>query len=64
MGLSVLRELLSEIGKAEFCLIIADEATDVSRKEQLVICIRWVDDNLDIHEDPVELLNVPQTQKL
>ena len=59
MGLSVLKEL-SEIRKAEFYSIIA-EATDVSRKEQLIICIRWVDDNFNIHEDPIELLNVPQT---
>ena len=61
MGFSVLRGLLSEIRKAECYSIIADEATDVSHKEQLVICIRWVDDNFEIHEDPIELLNVPQT---
>ena len=61
MGLSVLRGLLSEIRKAECYSIIADEVTDVSHKEQLVICIRWVDDNFEIHEDPIELLNVPQT---
>ena len=30
---------------------MADETADVSNKEQLVICIRWVDDDLDIHED-------------
>lgn len=41
--------------------ITVDEETDVSHKEQLIICIRWVDHNLDIHEDPVELPNVPQT---
>ena len=39
MGLSVLRGLLSKIRKAE---CYSDEATDVSHKEQLVICIRWV----------------------
>lgn len=61
MGLSVLRGLLSEIRKAECYSIIADEATGVSHKEQLVICIRWVDDNFDVHEDPVELVNVPKT---
>ena len=41
--------------------IVADEATDVTNKEQLVICIRWVDNDFQIHEDPVELINVPKT---
>ncbi len=41
--------------------LIADEATDVSNKEQLCISIRWVDCNFDIHEDVVELINVPKT---
>ena len=31
--------------------IMADETADVSNHEQLVICIRWVDDDLVIHED-------------
>ena len=51
MGLSVLRELLSECFS-----IIADEATDVGRKEQLVVCIRWVDGDFDVHEDPMRNL--------
>ena len=61
MGLSVLRELLSEIRNAEFFSVLADEATDVSHKEQLVVCIRWVDKDFDVHEDPIELISVPKT---
>ena len=30
---------------------MADETADVSNKEQLVFCIRWVDDCFVIHED-------------
>ena len=30
---------------------MADETADVSNKEQLVICIRWVDECFVIHED-------------
>ena len=30
---------------------MADECTDVSNKEQLAICFRWVDDDLEIHEE-------------
>ncbi|XP_062512635.1 zinc finger MYM-type protein 1-like [Corticium candelabrum] len=61
MGLCVLRGLLSEIRNARYYSIIADEATDVGHKEQLVVCIRWVDDNFDIHEDTIQLINVPKT---
>ena len=41
--------------------ITADEATDVSNKEQLTLCVRWVDKELVIHEDPLELIHVPKT---
>ena len=34
-----------------FFTIMADETADVSNKEQLVICIRWVDDCFVIQED-------------
>ena len=30
---------------------MADETADVSNKEQLVICIRWVDESFVVHED-------------
>ena len=30
---------------------MAGETADVSNKEQLVICIRWVDDRFVIYED-------------
>ena len=30
---------------------MADETVDVSNKEQLVFCLRWVDDNLILHKD-------------
>ena len=30
---------------------MADKCADVINKEQLVICLRWVDENLQVHED-------------
>lgn len=30
---------------------MADETTDISHKEQLVFCTRWVDGNLTPHEE-------------
>jgi len=44
MANTVLRTILKEIQSASSFSIIADEATDVKRCEQMCICIRWVDD--------------------
>ena len=51
MALRILREIAGNIKNALIYTIMADETADVSNKEQLVICIRWVDDDLVIHED-------------
>ena len=37
---------------------MADECTDVSNKEQVIICLRWVDENFVDHEDVLGLYNV------
>ena len=51
MALQILREIAGNIKNALIYTIMADETADVSNKEQLAICIRWVDDDLVIHED-------------
>ena len=61
MAHHVLREILCEIRGAVRYALIADEAVDSSNKEQLCVSIWWVDDTFNIHEDPVELINVPKT---
>ena len=33
-----------------FC-IMADEVTDSSNRERLVVCLRWVDEIMDVQED-------------
>ena len=58
MTLHILRQICSDIAKNGFLTIMADECTDVSNKEQFVICIRWVDDSLTAHEDVIGLYNV------
>ena len=40
---------------------MADETTDASNKEQLVICIRWVDDDLIAHEDFIGMHSIERT---
>ena len=63
MGQSVLRKLLCNIKKAipHWFGIIADEATDVSNREQLNLSIRWVDNDYEVSEDPVGLFALPNT---
>ena len=60
MANSVLRSILSEIHSTGWFAIIADEATDVCKCEQMCICIRWVDDSYEVYEDPIGLVRVPK----
>ena len=57
----VLREILCEIRQSVMYAQIADETVDSPNKEQLCITIWWVDNAFDIHEDYVELVDVPKT---
>ncbi|KAL5514956.1 hypothetical protein EMCRGX_G000052 [Ephydatia muelleri] len=41
-----------------------DETTDESNKEQVVICFRWVDDELDVHEDFFGLYETESTEAI
>ena len=61
LALGVLREISENIQNAKFFTIMADEPADVSIKEQLVVCIRWVDDKFVIHEDFIGMLPLPRT---
>ncbi len=41
--------------------LLTDEARDISNREQLVLCIRWVSDSYEIHKDVVGLIQVSDT---
>jgi hypothetical protein len=43
---------------APFFPLMADETTDISNKEQLVICFRWVDEKFIPHEEFVGLYEI------
>lgn len=62
MGNTVLRNLLISIKSSLWFAIIADEATDMSRNEQMSLCIRWTGDNYQIHEEPLGLYQLPDTK--
>ena len=51
MGSMVRRKICDDIRKSVYYSILADETKDVSKKEQLTIVLRFVDDNAVIHEN-------------
>ena len=57
----VLRQVVESICSAPFLTIMVDETTDVSNAEQVVVCFRWVDSNLEPHEEFIGLYQVEST---
>ena len=51
MTFTMLGDIAKNINDDVFFSIMAGEATESSNNEQLVVCIRWLDNNFDAHED-------------
>ena len=47
MAMYILRSIVKNIKDSSYYNIIADETTDITNKEQLVIYIHWVDSDLN-----------------
>ena len=62
MAMHVLRDVAASIQSAPFCTLMVDETTDISNKEQVVLCFRWVDNTLEAHEEFVGMYQVESTQ--
>ena len=62
MALLVLRRVIQSISFAPFLTIMIDETTDIANKEQVFVCFRWVDSNLEPHEEFIGLYEVDSTQ--
>jgi len=58
MSAQVLRGLIQDIGNNYFS-IICDEYTDISNKEQLTVCVRWVDNDINAYEDFLGFYKIP-----
>ena len=50
MAHNIFRDLTDEM-RDSFYATICDEYTDISNKEQLTLCLRWVYEIFNIHED-------------
>ena len=58
MSLHILREIASSLQHAHYFAIMVDEVTDLSNKEQLVVCFRSVDHDFQPTEEFVGLHHV------
>ena len=59
MALSILRDVARNIQNGVFYIIMADEVTDNSNQEQFVLCLWWVDEDLNPYEEFIGLHVVP-----
>ena len=62
MGQTLLKEIMANVRDSLWYSLIADEATDVSRTEQLSVTIRWVDKAYQVHEDTLVLKELRDTK--
>ena len=57
-----LRQVIESISSNPFLSLMVNQTTDMSNKEQLVVCIQWVDKSLQSHEEFIDLYHVESTQ--
>jgi len=55
LALQHLYTIANEIRNLGYFVLESDEVTDVSNKEQTIVCLRWVDSYLEPHEDFIGL---------
>ena len=46
MALKLLRTIAAGIHESPYSTVMIDETTDITKKEQCTVCIRWVNKNL------------------
>lgn len=61
MALMILKKLLLAISEKPFFAIMVDETTDISRKEQMSVNFRVVDENMEILEYFLGFYDTPKT---
>ncbi len=60
MAMHILRQIASELS-GKWYTVMVDETTDLSNTEQMVLCLRHVDDNLEVHEELIGLYSLDAT---
>lgn len=65
MAHSVLRDIVESVHNNVYYALMADEVTDLSNREQFVVCLRWVDhETFEVNEDLIGLYQVDDITSL
>ena len=59
LALGHLRKIAADINEAGYFTLESDQVTDSSNKEQVIVCLRWVDAQFEPHEEFIGLHHVP-----
>ena len=59
LALGHLRKIVADINEAGYFTLESDEVTDSSNKEQVIVCLRWVDAQFEPHEEFIGRHHVP-----
>ena len=62
MALQSLQCISTLIQASKYFALLADEVTDSANNEQFVICLQWVNDNLEPNQDFIGLYHVQSLQ--
>ncbi|XP_060846557.1 zinc finger MYM-type protein 1-like [Rhopalosiphum padi] len=54
----LLRKIVNKVNKSKCFSVLADETTDISTKEQLSICVRYIDEQNMHHEDFLQFFEI------
>lgn len=54
----LLRKIAKKVNESKCFSVLADETTDISTKEQLAICVRYVSDDNMLHEDFLQFFEI------
>ena len=61
LAMSVTRKVVGEVKSAKYFALILDETTDMTQREQMAICLRYVNDDLDVREVCIGLYEAEST---
>ena len=59
--MQILQDIAENLHQVDFYSLMCDETTDISNTSQLVICLHWVDDELNAHNEFIGLKDMSST---
>ena len=58
MAFTILQDIAYDINESLYYYVMANKITDSSNCKQFIICIKWVDEDLDPHKDFIGLFKL------